>query len=138
MLLVRGGTGEVEWRSDSLGKMLYGRARGSAGARVGEGAGGRARESRAPALVRSRRRWKNQADVAKVLDAPWRAQRVLPVIMSRAGRLSRPVDERESSCATRIAHDLRSEDQVWRYVSTALIRALTCASPPYRVKCIAY
>ena len=43
MLLVRGGTGEVEWRSDSLGKMLYGRARGSAGACVGEGAGGRAR-----------------------------------------------------------------------------------------------
>ena len=40
MLLVRGGTGEVEWRSDSLGKMLYGRARGSAGACVGEGAGG--------------------------------------------------------------------------------------------------
>ena len=81
-------------------------------------------ESRAPALVRSRRRCKNQADVAKVLDAPWRAQRVLPVIVSRAGRLSRPVDERESNCATRIAHDLRSEDQVWRYVSTALIRAL--------------
>ena len=43
MLLVRGGTGEVEWRSDSVGKMLYGRARGSAGACVGEGAGGRAR-----------------------------------------------------------------------------------------------
>ena len=43
MLLVRGGTGEVEWRSDSIGKMLYGRARGSAGACVGEGAGGRAR-----------------------------------------------------------------------------------------------
>ena len=62
---------------------------------------------------------KNQADVAKVLDAPWRAQRVIPVIVSRAGRLSRPVDERESSCATRIVHDLRSEDQVWRYDSAA-------------------
>ena len=87
-------------------------------------------ESRAPALVRSRRRGKNQADVAKVLDAPWRAQRVLPVIVSRAGRLSRPVDERESSCATRIVHDLRSEDQVWRYVSTALIRGAPISLAP--------
>ena len=43
MLLVRGGTGEVEWRSDSLGKMLYGRARGSAGACVGVRAPGGAR-----------------------------------------------------------------------------------------------
>ena len=43
MLLVRGGTGEVEWRSDSVGKMLYGRARGSAGACVGVRAPGGAR-----------------------------------------------------------------------------------------------
>ena len=87
-------------------------------------------ESRAPALVRSQRRRKTRADVANILDAPWRAQRVSPVIVSRAGRLSRPVDERESSCATRIVHDLRSEDQVWRYDSAAVIRRAPISLAP--------